>query len=747
MQSRSQIQRDESAASAAIATVMMFAGVLSIISLMLLSIVPVINELEGAIEASDARAQFEDLSELENQLASRGLPGSTTEMRFNPVNGDLGWRLDDGGVWFSSTWNDGQHLRLRDATDLDAVFDIRYPFGSMSAYCVSDLHIASESEWRYRLPDMTGEVLFTLAAGSSSGLFDSKVVLTQGASSLTYELGAEAITAVDLPLAGQSGEATLVSTHELTVLLDRGLGGASIIAPIDADHLGSGSVWRVPLPIGTNTVSVFAASSFLIVTTVLGVTAQSSASVAGDGAEWQNTFTVSSATVLTVETSKPARLLLKTSDTSVAKGSATWPGDDGSFLSSSFLVPRLSGTLVVYNPTASTVMIDVQGADYSVPASGTLRIAWPQSGTVGTIALTSGEPVMLYWTAEPSSAPGGLPAGLDYAVAEDTGMRSGQSFGIDWSGADVASGDARLHVIPAGSSVTWSMSGVFTASGTHITASTASVLISSGEGAMSATVSAGHALRLLRSAGDDGAIQLLENGQERCLPLSIQASGWVTAVLPWKEVFEPTLTGLRTEWDAGTHPSGIHVQVLGTVADSDFSVLADAWATHLPVLRYDFTSSITGLEVVNRGGIVATNHPEQNPHLLHSALSSRGEGGLLGIQLPVTMPTTDSLLGGSAEVKLRLEMVHRTICSQESAYDVRMGWYGPYGDAVVQWLAQDLSHSDDWVAFPEQFDRLNDYLGWVDRPGGEAVYHSPSAKIDLSLSMTSISYTAKAVGG
>ena len=49
---------DQKAANSAIATVLMFAGVMSIISIMLVSIVPVINEIQGAIESSDAVSQF-----------------------------------------------------------------------------------------------------------------------------------------------------------------------------------------------------------------------------------------------------------------------------------------------------------------------------------------------------------------------------------------------------------------------------------------------------------------------------------------------------------------------------------------------------------------------------------------------------------------------------------------------------------------------------------------------------------------
>ena len=117
---------DQKAANSAIATVLMFAGVMSIISIMLVSIVPVINELQGAIESSDAVSQFEDLSEYESQLAQRGLPGSSSEMQIEPVLGKLEWDLKDTGIWFSSTWKDNSELRLRNAGNFDDQFDIRY---------------------------------------------------------------------------------------------------------------------------------------------------------------------------------------------------------------------------------------------------------------------------------------------------------------------------------------------------------------------------------------------------------------------------------------------------------------------------------------------------------------------------------------------------------------------------------------------------------------------------------------------
>ena len=52
------ITRDDDAVSAAIATVLLFGGVVSIIGLMLVSMLPIIEELEGSIERDDMSSQM-----------------------------------------------------------------------------------------------------------------------------------------------------------------------------------------------------------------------------------------------------------------------------------------------------------------------------------------------------------------------------------------------------------------------------------------------------------------------------------------------------------------------------------------------------------------------------------------------------------------------------------------------------------------------------------------------------------------
>ena len=176
---------DNNAANSAIATVLMFAGVLSIISVMLISIVPVINELQGAIESSDAIVQFEDLSEYEAQLAQRGLPGSTSEIRIEPVLGKLEWDLDKVGIWFSSSWKENSELRLRDPGNFENQFDIRYPSRQLSSYCMDDLHLQFESKWRYELPAIEGKLLIATKSQVTSSITSAMISVTQGTDSIT----------------------------------------------------------------------------------------------------------------------------------------------------------------------------------------------------------------------------------------------------------------------------------------------------------------------------------------------------------------------------------------------------------------------------------------------------------------------------------------------------------------------------------------------------------------------------------
>ena len=77
-------------------------------------------------------------------------------------------------------------------------------------------------------------------------------------------------------------------------------------------------------------------------------------------------------------------------------------------------------------------------------------------------------------------------------------------------------------------------------------------------------------------------------------------------------------------------PLGIKIQLIGEGDSSEYSALADAWVIQIPALKYIFSSSISNLEVVDKGGFVTTNHPEGNPSLSHASLAAKGNENLLG---------------------------------------------------------------------------------------------------------------------
>ena len=113
-------------------------------------------------------------------------------------------------------------------------------------------------------------------------------------------------------------------------------------------------------------------------------------------------------------------------------------------------------------------------------------------------------------------------------------------------------------------------------------------------------------------------------------------------------------------------------------------------------LKYIFSSSISNLEVVDKGGFVTTNHPEGNPSLSHASLAAKGNENLLGIHIPVMMPTKSSIVSGSSNVNVQLKVVETIFCTNENTKDVRMGWNGKYGSSITNWLSEDIEYSDDW---------------------------------------------------
>ena len=67
-------ETDEEAVSAAIATVLLFAGVISIISGMMITVIPVIDELHGAVERENMVGQMEDFASETERVSESGTP-------------------------------------------------------------------------------------------------------------------------------------------------------------------------------------------------------------------------------------------------------------------------------------------------------------------------------------------------------------------------------------------------------------------------------------------------------------------------------------------------------------------------------------------------------------------------------------------------------------------------------------------------------------------------------------------------
>ena len=88
--------RDEVAVSAAVATVLLFGGVLSLIAILMVNVIPVIAELEGAVQRHDMGAQMSDLAPMWPNLRKPDTPAMSAWIQ--PVDGTIAWDRQDWDV-------------------------------------------------------------------------------------------------------------------------------------------------------------------------------------------------------------------------------------------------------------------------------------------------------------------------------------------------------------------------------------------------------------------------------------------------------------------------------------------------------------------------------------------------------------------------------------------------------------------------------------------------------------------------
>ena len=121
------LYRDNEAVSSTVATVLLFGGVVSIIGVMMASMMPVIEEMQGSIERNDVGSQLLLLAQRTDALAEAGMPGDTTNIDLRPLDGAFQWDETASGMWYAATWVEGHSLRTDGVLDLDAELLVRHP--------------------------------------------------------------------------------------------------------------------------------------------------------------------------------------------------------------------------------------------------------------------------------------------------------------------------------------------------------------------------------------------------------------------------------------------------------------------------------------------------------------------------------------------------------------------------------------------------------------------------------------------
>ena len=158
-------------------------------------------------------------------------------------------------------------------------------------------------------------------------------------------------------------------------------------------------------------------------------------------------------------------------------------------------------------------------------------------------------------------------------------------------------------------------------------------------------------------------------------------------------------------------PSSIEITPIGVEGDSTHANLATAWAFHISRLTYEFDTSITGLEVAWSAGH-CYQPSELDPTILVGPADRQGPGPRFSATVPSLHPTASSVTG-SGTMNLDIELSMRESLASTTAYDVRRGWVGPYGDAVASWSSTGLESLEDWIVNPGRIDPLTDYVSWV----------------------------------
>ena len=733
---RSNLQRNEEAVSAAVATVLMFGGVLSIIGMMMVSMIPVIEELEGSVERHDMSAQMSLLAHQTSALSEKGMPGDSTSIDLIPVDGSLEWQHMQSGMWYAATWHEDMSFRMRGALDFDDELEVRHPETVNTALCIDDLRLGPSNPFYYTVPGWTEEVTFTVAPGLAIPLGPVDVdVIVDGTVTQTIELMVDGMHVID---ALNQGRFTLASSHELNVFVERGAGGTALVSPNDASPIDqTGRSWSVPLPAGTSRLHLISDDANQISVTNETTTQTFYALPSGQnqvGVAYSHTIIRSTPGVVHVSSSDASRLFVQTS-LAANKGIVSLPSTDGQFLGHAFIAPALAGDMMFTNPGTSSSTVTWRGGGISVAPNQSVAFAWPPAGVNGAPLIESEGDVFLTWRGA-QNGEGANTSGLFTHAADDTGASAGQHHTFHLEDSTLSQS---VHLMRAGQTVVWNMTGASEENGSMFEENEVQQ-VNLTDGISTLLVTDGHTLRATRVSGGSGLHQLLHDGEQRCLTIGVEASGWISMKLPWTTMSGRGEVDLKNAWKSGTHPSSMQITLIGGQGESSHATIGTVWGFHLSRLSYGFSSSIMGMEVAYSGGAVLTNHPEFESFVVVAPSDRGGPGPRFAATVPALHPTASSTTGAGS-MNLEIELVDRSSLASTVAHEIRRGWSEPYGTAIALASADGLESSEDWTIYPGRIDLLTDYVGWVPDPSygtSEAVWHTNGEPIQFTLQMSSL---------
>ena len=718
-----ELHRDDEAVSAAIATVLLFGGVISIISLMMVTMIPVIEELEGSVERHDMAAQMTQFNQQTATLSEQGMPGDVVTQEFVPVDGALSWDVMRSGMWYSTTWEEDHSFRIRDALDFDDMLKIRHPESTTSTACFSDLRLGPDRPYHYTAPTWAESVIFTTKPGLSFPLGPIDVdVLRDGEVQETAELFVDDVQQWSF----DNADWTLESSQELVVHWLRGGEGTTEARPTDANADGLGRSWALPLPAGTSHINIVAEELLMVHGNGLFgdfTEVALPSELLNVKTKWNKTLELSTPQVVHITTTTNAQLMLSIGDT---LGSSTWKSLTGSIHGTSFIPPTQDGYLLLSNPNDEAATVTWRGSGVTIDEKSSYSVAWPPLELDGASNLQSDLPISVTWTSSSS------PIGVFELGAADTGMESGLMFNSNHSNT------YNLELRSNGEQSTLNIS-TLTENETVLNRGESLRIPINGEAIEVDTVK-GHGIYALVESGTIGLQESLHDGARRCVSIDITASGWVDVSMPWSSMGGRSIIDLQEAWRSGTYPASLHIELYGLIVEEPFTPIGSAWVMQISRFVYEFESSVTGMEVAMSGGAVVTNHPEFNPTVLAPPADRGGPGPRFAATIPALHPTSDSAVGGGV-LSMEVTLTKRTSLASDVAYEVRRGWAEPYGKAIAQSSTDGLEGSEDWTIYPGRLDLLNDYVGWVPDPGFgtvESVWHTAGQPIQFSLQISTL---------